>query len=308
MERRKRLEKKGMEGGERWRADAEDGDGAPAHGGNSNTDGRLRRRHDTVWWRGATALAWTSNDPTMAIGAESGRRSTSGDRARERRCAAGLADGGSRLQRSGAAARPRTMAASERGNGEEAPQQQRAAIRRATDDSSGERESERWTTEARCCATVARQMTATTAWPMTAPAREGLTAERRARRNTPAWRNCERKWVLPMKGSWGYGNQVKGSGAFTERILGAKLQRRRQELTQTTPDQPVDDEAMYYKVAGKCPKGCVYSLRSSGRKKRRYVDPDASTSQLPQGVVGGGAGDGAGPVVIFSFRSFGEPI
>ncbi|KAK9140655.1 hypothetical protein Scep_010336 [Stephania cephalantha] len=59
----------------------------------------------------------------------------------------------------------------------------------------------------------------------------------------------------------------------------AKLQRRRQELTQTTPDQPVDDEAVYYKVAGDCPKGCVYSLRSLWRKKRRYVDPDASTTR-----------------------------
>ncbi|KAK9128736.1 hypothetical protein Syun_017533 [Stephania yunnanensis] len=39
----------------------------------------------------------------------------------------------------------------------------------------------------------------------------------------------------------------------------AKLQRRRQELTQTTPDQPVDDEAVYYKVAGDCPKGCLQS-------------------------------------------------
>ncbi|KAK9118496.1 hypothetical protein Scep_016589 [Stephania cephalantha] len=60
----------------------------------------------------------------------------------------------------------------------------------------------------------------------------------------------------------------------------AKLQMRRQELTQTTPDQPVDDEAVYYKVAGECPKGCVYSLRSLWRKKRRYVDPDASISQV----------------------------
>ncbi|KAK9083459.1 hypothetical protein Scep_029930 [Stephania cephalantha] len=60
----------------------------------------------------------------------------------------------------------------------------------------------------------------------------------------------------------------------------AKHQRRRQELTQTTPDQPLDDEAVYYKVAGDCPKGCVYSLRSLWRKKRRYVDPDASTSQV----------------------------
>ncbi|KAK9106878.1 hypothetical protein Syun_022889 [Stephania yunnanensis] len=49
---------------------------------------------------------------------------------------------------------------------------------------------------------------------------------------------------------------------------------------QTTPDQPVDDEAVYYKVAGDCPKGCVYSLKSLWRKKRRYVDPDASTSQV----------------------------
>ncbi|KAK9125522.1 hypothetical protein Scep_014368 [Stephania cephalantha] len=59
-----------------------------------------------------------------------------------------------------------------------------------------------------------------------------------------------------------------------------KLQRRRQELTQTTPDQPVDDEAVYYKVAGDCPKGCVYNLRSLWRKKRRYVDPGDSTFQV----------------------------
>ncbi|KAK9118239.1 hypothetical protein Scep_016332 [Stephania cephalantha] len=52
------------------------------------------------------------------------------------------------------------------------------------------------------------------------------------------------------------------------------------EATQTTSDQPVDDEAVYYKVAGKCPNGRVYSLRSLGRKKRRYVDPDASTSEM----------------------------
>ncbi|KAK9157469.1 hypothetical protein Scep_004043 [Stephania cephalantha] len=60
----------------------------------------------------------------------------------------------------------------------------------------------------------------------------------------------------------------------------AKLQRRRQELTQTIPDQPVDDEALYYKVAGECPKGRVYGLGSLGRKKRRYADPGASTSQV----------------------------
>ncbi|KAK9082252.1 hypothetical protein Syun_031604 [Stephania yunnanensis] len=65
-----------------------------------------------------------------------------------------------------------------------------------------------------------------------------------------------------------------------ELLQKAKHQRRRQELTQTTPDQPVDNEAVYYKVAGDYPKGCVYSLRSLWRKKRRYVDPDASTSQV----------------------------
>ncbi|KAK9121757.1 hypothetical protein Syun_019374 [Stephania yunnanensis] len=63
-------------------------------------------------------------------------------------------------------------------------------------------------------------------------------------------------------------------------VFKAKLQRRRQELTQTTPDQPMDGKAVYYKVAGDCPKGCVYSLRSLWRKKRRYVDSDASISQV----------------------------
>ncbi|KAK9160499.1 hypothetical protein Syun_006840 [Stephania yunnanensis] len=83
-------------------------------------------------------------------------------------------------------------------------------------------------------------------------------------------------------------NYVERSGSSYTRLRtlrihtvnAAKLQRRRQELTQITPDQPVDDEAVYYKVAGDCPKGCAYSLRSLWRKKRRYVDPDASTSQM----------------------------
>ncbi|KAK9127872.1 hypothetical protein Syun_016669 [Stephania yunnanensis] len=64
----------------------------------------------------------------------------------------------------------------------------------------------------------------------------------------------------------------------------AKLQRRHLELTQATPDQPVDDEAVYFNVAGECPKRCVYSLGSLGRKKRRYADPSASTSQMPEMV------------------------
>ncbi|KAK9114418.1 hypothetical protein Syun_021215 [Stephania yunnanensis] len=48
-------------------------------------------------------------------------------------------------------------------------------------------------------------------------------------------------------GSLGYGPRDR------EKMLTlaeeAKLQRRHQELTQITPDQPVDDEAVYYKVA-----------------------------------------------------------
>ncbi|KAK9094417.1 hypothetical protein Scep_025886 [Stephania cephalantha] len=64
----------------------------------------------------------------------------------------------------------------------------------------------------------------------------------------------------------------------------AKLQRRRQKLTQATIDQPVDDEAVYFNVAGECPKGRVYGLGSLGRKKIRYADPGASTSQLSEMV------------------------
>ncbi|KAK9160406.1 hypothetical protein Syun_006747 [Stephania yunnanensis] len=43
----------------------------------------------------------------------------------------------------------------------------------------------------------------------------------------------------------------------------------------------MDDEAVYFNVAGKCPKGRVYGLGFLGRKKRRYADPGASTSQKP---------------------------
>ncbi|KAK9125324.1 hypothetical protein Scep_014170 [Stephania cephalantha] len=63
-----------------------------------------------------------------------------------------------------------------------------------------------------------------------------------------------------------------------------KLQRIRLELTQATPDQPVDDEAVYLNVVGECPKGRVYGLGSLGRKKRRYAYPGASTSQMPEMV------------------------
>ncbi|KAK9083254.1 hypothetical protein Scep_029725 [Stephania cephalantha] len=57
-----------------------------------------------------------------------------------------------------------------------------------------------------------------------------------------------------------------------------------ERATQATSDQSVDDEAVYLNVAGECPKGRVYGLGSLGRKKRRYADPGASTSQMPDMV------------------------
>ncbi|KAK9155921.1 hypothetical protein Sjap_003401 [Stephania japonica] len=63
-----------------------------------------------------------------------------------------------------------------------------------------------------------------------------------------------------------------------------RLQSRRQELTQATLEQSVDDEAVYLNVAGECSKGRVYELGSVGRKKRRYGTPGASTSQTPDVV------------------------
>ncbi|KAK9096547.1 hypothetical protein Sjap_022044 [Stephania japonica] len=44
--------------------------------------------------------------------------------------------------------------------------------------------------------------------------------------------------------------------------LHAEIERRREELTQVTPDQPVDEMQLYYDALGDCPKGCVYGLGS----------------------------------------------
>ncbi|KAK9166524.1 hypothetical protein Scep_001715 [Stephania cephalantha] len=61
----------------------------------------------------------------------------------------------------------------------------------------------------------------------------------------------------------------------------AKLVRRREEHTQATPDQPIDEEQLYYDAAAVCQKGRVYGLGSLARKTRRYAVPGASTSQEP---------------------------
>ncbi|KAK9142813.1 hypothetical protein Syun_012213 [Stephania yunnanensis] len=56
-------------------------------------------------------------------------------------------------------------------------------------------------------------------------------------------------------------------------------ERRRREATRATPEQSVDDEAVYLNVVGESSKGRVYGLGSVGRKKRRYGAPGASTSR-----------------------------
>ncbi|KAK9139988.1 hypothetical protein Scep_009669 [Stephania cephalantha] len=61
----------------------------------------------------------------------------------------------------------------------------------------------------------------------------------------------------------------------------AELVRRREEHTQATPDQLIDEEQLYYDGAGDCPKWRVYGLRSHARRKMRYEDPSACTSQEP---------------------------
>ncbi|KAK9092861.1 hypothetical protein Syun_027772 [Stephania yunnanensis] len=69
----------------------------------------------------------------------------------------------------------------------------------------------------------------------------------------------------------------------------AKLQRRCQELTQTTPDQPVDDEAMYYKVAGFSPttRHRAVAPRRSPRssRSRATAGPHLCRSRAAAGVA-----------------------
>ncbi|KAK9132141.1 hypothetical protein Scep_011669 [Stephania cephalantha] len=58
-----------------------------------------------------------------------------------------------------------------------------------------------------------------------------------------------------------------------------RLQSGRRGGDPATPEQSVDDEAVYLDVAGESSKGRVYGLGSVGRKKRRYGAPGASTSR-----------------------------
>ncbi|KAK9116379.1 hypothetical protein Sjap_015326 [Stephania japonica] len=70
----------------------------------------------------------------------------------------------------------------------------------------------------------------------------------------------------------------------SERFYDRLQSARRRGGDPATPEQSVDDEAVYLNVAGECSKGRVYGLGSVGRKKRRYGTPGASTSQTPDVV------------------------
>ncbi|KAK9159996.1 hypothetical protein Syun_006337 [Stephania yunnanensis] len=60
---------------------------------------------------------------------------------------------------------------------------------------------------------------------------------------------------------------------------GSMLQSETSGGDPATPEQSVDDEAVYLNVAGESSKGRVYGLGSVGRKKRRYGTPGATTSR-----------------------------
>ncbi|KAK9104728.1 hypothetical protein Scep_021572 [Stephania cephalantha] len=61
----------------------------------------------------------------------------------------------------------------------------------------------------------------------------------------------------------------------------AELVRRREEHTQATSDQPIDEKQLYYDAIGECSKGRVYGLGSLAKRKRRYEDPGTSTFREP---------------------------
>ncbi|KAK9107995.1 hypothetical protein Syun_024006 [Stephania yunnanensis] len=74
-----------------------------------------------------------------------------------------------------------------------------------------------------------------------------------------------RPWTGPSKHGGG-----SVSFATTQERLAPE---RRRGGDPATPEQSVDDEAVYLNVAGESSKGRVYGLGSVGRKKRRYGTP-----------------------------------
>ncbi|KAK9111617.1 hypothetical protein Scep_019136 [Stephania cephalantha] len=61
----------------------------------------------------------------------------------------------------------------------------------------------------------------------------------------------------------------------------AELVMRREEHIQATPDQPIDEDQLYYDAAGDCPKGLIYGLGSHARRNRRYVGLGSSMFREP---------------------------
>ncbi|KAK9166570.1 hypothetical protein Scep_001761 [Stephania cephalantha] len=61
----------------------------------------------------------------------------------------------------------------------------------------------------------------------------------------------------------------------------AELVKRREEHTQATSDQPIDEKQLYYDAIGECSKGRVYGLGSLAKRKMRYEDPGTSTFREP---------------------------
>ncbi|KAK9089222.1 hypothetical protein Scep_028304 [Stephania cephalantha] len=76
---------------------------------------------------------------------------------------------------------------------------------------------------------------------------------------------------------------IKISPSNKARKLLAREQTSGADTGYTRP--AVDDSVVYYDVVGDCLKVRVYDLRSLGRKTIIYVDPGASTSQVPQMVL-----------------------
>ncbi|KAK9087185.1 hypothetical protein Syun_029579 [Stephania yunnanensis] len=62
-------------------------------------------------------------------------------------------------------------------------------------------------------------------------------------------------------------------------VVKTEIVRRREEHTQATSDQPIDENQLYYDAAGECSKGRVYGLESLAKMRRRYEDLSASTSR-----------------------------
>ncbi|KAK9090888.1 hypothetical protein Sjap_024065 [Stephania japonica] len=67
--------------------------------------------------------------------------------------------------------------------------------------------------------------------------------------------------------------------------INSEVERRREELTQATLDQPVDEMQLYYDALGIALRGRVYGLGSYCSKKKIFGNPGASTSQSTSRVL-----------------------